>query len=170
MGTWHAAQPAQRVADSVGMSNEEETGSQQPATGNAGALTGNGQQATGSRQRGELRWGSNIAARLLDFAAEIIRIVKPLPKDVSGRHVASQLVRAATSGGANYEEARASESRADFVHKLGIAAKEIREAVFWLRVIERSGMTSIPLRSVWSEANELAAILAASARTARANM
>lgn len=114
--------------------------------------------------------GSDIASRLLDFAAEILRIVKTLPKDVSGRHVASQLVRAATAGGANYEEARASESRADFIHKLGIATKELREAAFWLRLVERSAMTTLPLRATWSEANQLAAILAASARTARSNL
>jgi len=99
----------------------------------------------------------------------VLRVVRTLPRDVSSRHVVSQLVRAATATGANYEEARAAESRDDFIHKVGIAAKEIREAAFWLRLVHRSSLTAIALAPLLSEATQLSAILAASIRTARAN-
>jgi four helix bundle protein len=92
-----------------------------------------------------------------------------LPKDRAGRHVGSQLVRCATSGGASYEEARAAESRDDFIHKTRVAAKEMRETVFWLALIERSGWTRSDLAALLAEASELAAILGASARTALRN-
>jgi len=113
-----------------------------------------------------LRIGSDIAARLLDVGVAAIGLTARLPRDPIGRHVAQQLVRAATAAGANYEEARAAESRDDFVHKVGVAAKEAREACYWLELIRRSGWVPdelIPKR----EAAELAAILGASARTAR---
>lgn len=79
-----------------------------------------------------------------------------------------QLARAATSAGANYEEARAAESRQDFIHKIGLAAKEMREACYWVGLVaEVAWITGI--HSLRIEASELAAILGASARTARKN-
>ncbi len=69
--------------------------------------------------------------------------------------------------GANYEEARAAESRADFAHKAAVAAKEMRQAVYWLGLVHRSGWIPADLSKVVHEASELAAILGASARTAR---
>jgi four helix bundle protein len=127
--------------------------------------TGNRQQETGNGQSA-LRLGSDIAERLLKFAVAVIRLTGQLPRDPAGRHVAAQIVRSATSGGANYEEARAAESPADFVHKLGIAAKEVRETAFWLAVIQRCGWTK-DLDGAIREAAELCAILGASIRTAR---
>jgi four helix bundle protein len=126
---------------------------------------GDGQQETGN----ELRKGADIADRLLALGARIVRLVRTLPRDLTGRHVALQIVRSGTSGGANYEEARAGESRADFVHKLGIAAKELRETIYWLRLIQASSMTSGHLDDLIREATELTAILVASSRTARRN-
>jgi four helix bundle protein len=120
-------------------------------------------------QRTDLQLGAGIAARLLDFSAKTLAVVKTLPRDLASRHVAAQLVRSATAAGANYEEARGAESPGDFIHKLAIALKEIREALFWLRLIERSALTTIPLPPLISEANQLAAILGASIRTAKAN-
>jgi four helix bundle protein len=78
-----------------------------------------------------------------------------------------QLIRSATGSGANYEEARAAESRADFIRKVGIAAKEAREACYWLGLVQRSGWLRADLRALVRQANELSAILGASARTAR---
>lgn len=111
--------------------------------------------------------GANISARLVAFGAAAIQLVGELPRDPAGRHVALQWVRSATGAGANYEEGRAAESRADFVHKLGIAAKEMREACYWIGLIEQSGWIHRDLASLVGEANQLAAILGASARTAR---
>ena len=80
-----------------------------------------------------------------------------------------QLVRAVTAGGANYEEARGAESRPDFIHKVGIAMKEIRETIFWLRLLERMDLpTRITIKPLLRECTELAAIFGASLRTARA--
>jgi len=113
-----------------------------------------------------LRIGSDIAARLMDLGVAAIGLAARLPRDPVGRHVAQQLIRAATAAGANYEEARAAESREDFVHKVGVAAKEAREACYWLELIRRSGWIPEELGPK-REAAELAAILGASARTAR---
>src|SRR5262245_28514100 len=129
--------------------------------------TGNRQQATGNR---ELRKGSGIAERLMDLAVEVLQIASHLPRTFAGRHVASQLVRAATSAGANYEEGRAAESRSDFVHKLRIAAKEAWESACWLRLAHRAQLApaSAPtLQRLSNEASQLTAILVASARTAK---
>ena len=128
----------------------------EPATGNRQPATGNG-----------LRKGADIAERLLELAVGIVRLVRTLPKDVAGRHVASQLVRCSTSGGANYEEARAAESRADFIHKLGIAAKELRETSFWLRLVKKAALSATNVDGLIHQAVDLTAILVASTRTAR---
>ena len=90
-----------------------------------------------------------------------------LPRDAAGRHLAIQLFRCATSPGANYEEARAAESAADFIHKTSIAAKEMRETRFWLALLDRSGWLKRDLSLLVDEAQQLAAILGASVRTAR---
>ena len=76
--------------------------------------------------------------------------------------------RCGPAAGAHYEEARGAESRADFVHKLGVALKELRETVHWLKLIDRAGL--IPnrdLKTLIREGGELVAILTAAARTAR---
>jgi four helix bundle protein len=116
-----------------------------------------------------MRRGSDIAERLLELAVGTLRVSGELPSHPSGRHVALQLARAGTSGGANYEEARAAESRADFIHKVGIACKEVRETAYWLTVIKRAAWKTTELEALLSEAHQLAAILSASARTARTN-
>ena len=135
------------------------------------ARTGNRQPATGNGQPGgPLRVGSDIAERLMKLSVASVRLAARLPRNVAGRHVAGQLIRSATGGGANYDEARAAESRNDFVHKVGIAAKEIRETVFWLELVQRCGWMKADLSAGIREAGELAAILAASARTARKNV
>ena len=120
--------------------------------------TGNWQLATGNRQQA-MRVGSEIADRLLKLAVAALRLAGRLPRDTAGRHISSQLVRCASGGGANYEEARAAESRDDFVHKVRIAAKEVRETVFWLALIQRSGWGSSDCGALAGEASELAAIL-----------
>ena len=114
-----------------------------------------------------MRRGRDIAERLLEFGLAVLRLVERLPSRPVVRHVALQLFRSATGVGSNYDEARAAESRLDFVHKLAIARKEARESCYWLALIQRSGWLPSDLRPLIQEANELSAILAASARTAR---
>jgi four helix bundle protein len=114
--------------------------------------------------------GDDIADRLLDFAVRIIRLVNALPKTVVGKHVAGQLTRSGTGAGSNYEEASGAESRADFIHKLGVSWKETREAGYWLRLIHRSEMLRPRLlEGLLREANELSAILSRSLTTAKKN-
>ena len=75
---------------------------------------------------------SELAERLLAFAAAVIKLVGRLSRTFAGRHVGRQLLRAATSSGANYEEACGAESKADFVHQLKVAYKEADEREYWL--------------------------------------
>jgi four helix bundle protein len=112
--------------------------------------------------------GDNIATRLRVFAAGSIRLCRRMPDDPAAKHVARQLVRAATGGGANYEEARGAESRADFIHKVGIANKELREALYWLQLTHEAALVEDDeLGALVREANELVAILTASIKTAK---
>ena len=111
--------------------------------------------------------GENIAKRTQRFAVIVIRVIRDLPGDVAGKHIARQLIRAATGGGANYEEARGAESRADFIHKIRVAAKEMRESLYWLRIIEMTDLApEHDISALIGEANELVAILTSSANTA----
>jgi four helix bundle protein len=110
----------------------------------------------------------DLADRLLDFAARIGRVVDALPNSRLGRHVAAQLVRSGTSPAPHYEEGRAAESRKDFVHKLSIALKELRETRYWLRLISRSGLiTHDKLSEVLDESDQLCRIIGQSLATAR---
>src|SRR5206468_11726589 len=69
--------------------------------------------------------GDDIARRLLRFGLDVLCFMRQLPGDYVGRHIGRQLVRAATAGGANYEESRSAESCADFAHKVSIAASTL---------------------------------------------
>ncbi len=83
-----------------------------------------------------------LADRLWEFAAWVGRAVDALPDSRLGRHVAGQLVRSGTSPAANYEEACAAESRKDFVHKLSICLKELRESRCWIQLMVKAELLS----------------------------
>jgi four helix bundle protein len=111
---------------------------------------------------------ARVAERLLDFAAENTKLVARLSRTVPGRYMAGQLMRSSCSAGANYEEACGGESRADFVHKLQIALKELRESRYWLRLIDRTGLVPhAELTSLHQEVDELTRIIARSVLTAK---
>ncbi|MBI5181103.1 MAG: four helix bundle protein [Nitrospirae bacterium] len=111
---------------------------------------------------------NNISERLLNFAAEIIKLVAQLSKSSVGRHIGGQLMRASTSAGANYEEACGAESRADFIHKLQIVLKELRETLYWLRLLKKTALISnSTLEALIQEGKELTNIIAKSIVTAR---
>jgi len=110
----------------------------------------------------------HISDRLLDFAADIIKITDALPQTVAGRHIGGQLIRAGSSGGSNYEEACGAESRSDFAHKMSIVLKELKESRFWLRLISRTKMLSSDCTEpVLNECQQLCAIVAKSIVTAK---
>ena len=112
--------------------------------------------------------GEELFERLLDFGVRIIRLVQALPKSQVGKHVVGQLLRCGTSAGSNYEEARGAESRADFIHKLAVSWKEMRETCYWLKLSQRAHVLNPQrLESIISEGNQLSAILSQSLATAR---
>ena len=80
--------------------------------------------------------GDDLFRRLLQYGSACLLLGKQLPHDPIDRHIALQFIRSATSAGANYEEARAAESRADFIHKLGLVLKELKESRYWLYLRE----------------------------------
>ena len=113
-----------------------------------------------------------ISERLLDFAASTIKLTASLEKSYTGRHISGQLMRSATSAGANYEEACGAESRQDFLHKMQIVLKELRESLYWIRLIKKAGLDasiSTNLDVLLNEAQELTNIIAKSIITAKQN-
>ncbi|MCX6234519.1 MAG: four helix bundle protein [Bacteroidetes bacterium] len=82
----------------------------------------------------------NIGEEFLHFGAEIIIISQRLSKSSAHKSLINQLLRSGTAAGANYEEACGTEDKADFIHKLHISYKELREADYWLRLIRQSGI------------------------------
>lgn len=111
-----------------------------------------------------------LLERLIDFAARVGKVVDALPDTRMGRHVAGQLVRSGTSPAANYEEGCAAESRADFIHKLSICLKELRESRSWIRLIIKTEM--LPehrMGDMLDECNQLCNIIGQSIVTAKAN-
>jgi four helix bundle protein len=110
----------------------------------------------------------DLCERLLCFSARVGKLVDALPDTRLGRHVAGQLVRCGTSPAHNYAEACAAESRADFVHKIMVALKEMRETRSWLLLIIKSDLLpSERLTDLLDEANQLANILGQSVVTAK---
>jgi four helix bundle protein len=105
----------------------------------------------------------DLEERLLEYAARVVRLVEQLPDSRAGNHVAGQRLRCGTSALPNHGEAQAAESRKDFIHKLKICHKELRESRRWLRLIQR-----VPLlkSALVEETEELIRIFAASLRMA----
>ena len=111
---------------------------------------------------------AELSERLWDFAARVGKLVDALPDSRIGRHVAGQLVRSGTASAPNYDEACAGESRADFIHKLSIALKEMKETRGWLRFVVKATLLSEKrIAALVTESEELAAILAKSITTAK---
>jgi four helix bundle protein len=110
----------------------------------------------------------DLEDRLLEFAARIIRLVEKLPDSRAGNHVAGQLLRSGTSPLPNHGEAQAAESAKDFVHKLKICLKELRESHRWLRLIQHVPLLKPTLvEPLAGETEELIRIFVRSIETAR---
>ncbi len=110
----------------------------------------------------------DLEERLLEYAARILRLVDSLPATRAANHIGGQLLRSGTSALPNHGEAQAAESRADFIHKLGICHKELRESRRWLRLIKRVPLIkpAAKLDPLISETEELIKIFWSSIRTA----
>lgn len=79
----------------------------------------------------------DLEERLMMFADRILNVVDSLPRTRTGNHIGNPLVRCGSSPVANYGEAQSAESRSDFIHKLKLSLKELRETRIWLRLIQR---------------------------------
>jgi len=113
--------------------------------------------------------GRAIGRRLLDFATAALTLSNRLGRTAAGRYLANQLVRSACSAGANYQESRGAESRADFIHKMHIVLKELRESLYWLTLVDRARLVSGEVvTSLLNEANQLVSILVKALVTAKA--
>jgi four helix bundle protein len=113
----------------------------------------------------------DLEDRLLDFAVNVVELTESLPNTRSGNHIASQLLRCGTSPLSNHGEVEAAESRKDFLHKLRICLKELRETKRWLRLVGRLKRLGEPenLTVCQAEIEELIRIFAASVRTTAKN-
>jgi four helix bundle protein len=114
---------------------------------------------------------SDIEDRMLEFAARIGKVVDALPKTRLGKHIANQLIRSGTSPAPNYSEASAAESKKDFIHKLGIVLKELRETRTWVRLIIKSELlTADKVGPILDECEQLGNIIGKSLITAKQNL
>ncbi len=112
----------------------------------------------------------DLEDRLVDFAVRIITLVESLPATKAGSHVAGQLIRSGTSPAPNYGEAQSAESRNDFIHKMKLCLKELRETLIWLKIIEKKPLcTPAKLGSILQECHELISIFVSSIQTAERN-
>ena len=104
-----------------------------------------------------------LKERTKQFALRVMRLVDSLPSTPKGRAIASQLVRSGTSVAANYRAACRGRSKAEFIAKVGIAEEEADETTLWLDlIIEDKLLPEQKIASLLKEANEVAAIMAAS--------
>jgi four helix bundle protein len=113
----------------------------------------------------------DLQERLIDYAVRIINLSEALPNTKAGKHVSSQILRSGTSPAPNYGEAQSAESPADFVHKLKISLKELRETEIWLKIITKAKLIKSPAKLVplLQETDELVSILFTSIETSKRN-
>ncbi len=113
----------------------------------------------------------NLEKRLIDFAVRIINVVEALPNTRAGNHIAGQLVRCGTASAPNYGEAQSAESRNDFIHKIKIVLKELRETKVWLKIIQIKSLlnSTREIELLIAECDELISIFVTSVRTAEKN-
>jgi four helix bundle protein len=110
----------------------------------------------------------DLEERLLYYAGRVVRLSSKLPRDRSGNHVAHQVLRSGTSPLGNHAEAQSAESPADFIHKLRVCLKELRETQRWLRLIHYVPMLKNPKRiePLLAETDQLVRIFVKSIDTA----
>ncbi len=111
----------------------------------------------------------DLEDRLIRFGVRIIRLAEQLPKTRVGNHIAGQIIRSGTSPAPNYGEAQSAESRADFVHKMQVCLKELRETRVWLLMMAKANLVKSPseVDPLVDENNQLISIFVTSVKTAR---
>ena len=109
--------------------------------------------------------------RTKQLGLRVIKLVESLPNTKSGRVIGNQILRSATSVGANYRAACCGRSKAEFIAKVGISIEEADETMYWLEMLIEAGiMPEEKLSALHKEADEIVAILTASVKTARQNL
>jgi len=110
----------------------------------------------------------DLEDRLIDFAVSVIKLVESLPNTKSATHLGGQLLRSGTSPSLNYGEAKSGESKNDFIHKMKVCLKELRESYNCLRIIDRAKISPDEQLVLYliKECNELIAIFVTSIVTA----
>ncbi len=110
----------------------------------------------------------DLEERTAKFGEDIIDFVKTIQETAVNRRIISQLVASAGSTGANYCEASEAESKKDFIHKIGICKKEIKETRHWIRLLDRSNPEyKERMKELWQEAQELLLIFSKISRSSR---
>jgi four helix bundle protein len=114
----------------------------------------------------------DLEERLLEFSVRTIRLTRKIESSEAGKHVAKQLLRSATSPLANHGEAQRAESAKDFIHKLKISLKELRETQRWLKLVTRVPLVEKPdrLDDLLNETDQLIRIFVASIHTAQSKL
>ena len=114
----------------------------------------------------------DLEERLVSFAVLIIEIVNEIPNSKAGNHLAGQLVRSGTSPALNYGEAQSGESRRDFIHKIKVVLKELRETFICLKLIYQTRLykSADKMELALKENDELISIFVKSVETAQRNM
>jgi len=114
---------------------------------------------------------NDLENRLIEFSVAIINLSRNMQKSYVAKHLSSQLIRSGTSVSLNYGEARSGESRRDFIHKLKIILKELRESHICLKIIEKTQLCSDveAAKQIMNENNELISIFVKSIKTASKN-
>ncbi len=109
--------------------------------------------------------------RLINFAVSIIDLSNEIPMTKAGNHLSGQLIRSGTSPALNYGEAQSAESRKDFIHKMKIVLKELRESLVCLKILHRSNLyiSEDKLNRIINECDELISIFVKSIETAEKN-
>lgn len=113
----------------------------------------------------------DLEDRFVDFTCRMIDVVEALPNSRAGNYIAGQLIKSCHSPTFNYGEAQAAESRNDFVHKMGVVLKELKECRTALKVIRKKEMIKPVSKTdpIYKETEELVAIIAKSLQTAEKN-
>ena len=111
----------------------------------------------------------DLEDRLVEYTCRMIDVVEALPNTRAGNYIAGQLVRSCHSPTFNYGEAQAAESMNDFIHKLGVVLKELKECRTVLKIIRKKELIkpSSKLDGVYKETEELIAIIAKSIETSK---
>jgi four helix bundle protein len=113
----------------------------------------------------------DLEERLINFSVLIVEITDAMPATRSGNHLGGQLLRSGTSPSLNYGEAQSGESRKDFIHKIKIVLKELRESYVCLKIIHRTKLfkSEDKIKEALKECNELISIFVKSVATAQKN-